>query len=75
MIIYPRNLSHTYQRVTPTRGRAEVKQKLKVAFINAVITVAFFWKVKVQKIPASVVEARWEANVKKLLDEHKGEQK
>jgi len=52
-----------------------MKQKLKVAFINAVITVAFFWKVKVQKIPVSVVESRWEANVKKLLDEHKGKQK
>jgi hypothetical protein len=52
-----------------------MKQKLKVALINVVITIAFFWKVKVQKIPVSVVEARWEANVKKLLDKHKGEQK
>jgi len=52
-----------------------MKQKLKVAFINVVITIVFFWKVKVQKIPVSVVVAKWEANVKKLLDEHKGEQK
>lgn len=52
-----------------------MKQRLKVALINAAITIAFFWKVKVQKIPASVVVARWEAHVKKLLDEHKGEQK